>query len=112
MMSSVSTGESMSSIISTAHDGNPRQTFRQNRDGPSYRHYQIQQGKQTYPDHHRPINRLARGNTDSEQVCQHNHQGIHQTLLTQTYVPPVYTIRQWHRVQEPDLRQSHKGSWH
>ena len=31
--------------------------------------YQIQQGKQTYPDHHRPINRLARSDTDPEQVC-------------------------------------------
>ena len=111
-MSCVSTGESTSSIISTAHDRNPRQTFRQNRDGPSYRLYRIQQGKQTYPDHHRPINRLARSDTNPEQVRQHNHQGIHQTLLTQTYVPPVHTIRQWHRVQEPDLRQSHKGSWH
>ena len=102
-MSCVLTGESTSSIISTTHDGNPRQTFRQNRDGPSYRLYRIQQGKQTYPDHHRPINGLARSDTDPEQVCQHNHQGIHQTLLTQTYVPPVHTIRQWHRVQEPDL---------
>ena len=36
MMSCVLTGESTSSIISTAHDGNPRQTFRQNRDGSSY----------------------------------------------------------------------------
>ena len=26
--------------------------------------------------------------------------------------PRVHTIRQWHGVQEPDLRQSHKGSWH
>ena len=24
----------------------------------------------------------------------------------------VHTIGQWHRVQEPDLRQSHEGSWH
>ena len=88
----MSTGESMSSIISTAHDRNPRQTFRQNRDGPSYTLYQIQQGKQTYPDHHRPINRLARSDTDPEQVCQHNHQDIRQTLPTQTYVSPVHTI--------------------
>ena len=102
----------MSSIISTTHDGNPRQTFRQNCDGPSYRLYQIQQGKQTYPDHHRPINRLARSDTDPKQVCRHNHQGIHQTRLTQTYVPLVHTIRQWHRVPEPDLQRSHKGSWH
>ena len=55
---------------------------------------------------------MARSNTDPEQVCQHDHQGIRQTLLTQTPVPPVHTIRQWHRVQEPDLRQSHEGSWH
>ena len=103
MMFCVLTGESTSSIISATHDGNPRQTFRQNRDGPSYRLYRIQQGKRTYPDNHRPINGLARSDTDPEQVCLHNHQGIHQTLLTQTYVPPVHTIRQRHRVQEPDL---------
>ena len=41
-----------------------------------------------------------------------HHQSIHQTLLTQTPVPPVHTIRQWHRIQESDLRQSHEGSWH
>ena len=87
------TGESMSSIVSTAHDGNPRQTVRQDHDGLSYRLYRIQQGKQAYPNHHRLINRLARSNTDPEQVRQHNHQGIHQTLLTQTYVPLVHTIR-------------------
>ena len=92
-MSCVSTGESMSSIVSTAHDGNPRQTFRQDHNGPSYILYQIQQGKQAYPDHHRLINRLARSNTNPEQVCRHNHQGIHQTLPTQTYVPPVHTVR-------------------
>ena len=102
-MSCMSTGESTSSIISTAHDGNLRQTFRQNRDGLSYRLFQIQQGKQTYPDHHRLINRLARSDTNPELVCRHNHQGIHQTLPTQTYVHPVHTIRQWHRIQEPDL---------
>ena len=106
------TGESMSSIISTTHDRNARQTFRQNRDGSSYRLYRIYQGKQTYPDHHRPVNGLARSDTDPEHFCRHNHQGIHQTLLTQTYVPPVHTIRQWHRVLEPDLRQCHKGSWY
>ena len=27
-------------------------------------------------------------------------------------MPPVHTIRQWHGVQESDLRQSHEGSWH
>ena len=69
MMSCVSTGESMSSIVSTAHDGNPRPTFRQDRDGLSYRLYRIQQGKQAYPDLHRLINRLARSDTDPEQVC-------------------------------------------
>ena len=58
------------------------------------------------------LNGMARSDTDPEQVCRHNYQGIHQTLLTQTPVPPVHTIRQWHRVQEPDLQQSHKGSWH
>ena len=73
----MSTGESMSSIISTAHDGNPRQTFRQDRDGLSYRLYRIQQGKQAYPYHHRLINRLARSDTNPKQVRQHNHQGIH-----------------------------------
>ena len=62
------TGESMSSIVSTAHDGNPRQTFRQDCNGLSYRLYRIQQGKQAYPDHHRLINRLARSDTDPEQV--------------------------------------------
>ena len=93
MMSCMSTGESMSSIVSTAHDGNPGQTFRQGRDGLSYRLYRIQQGKQAYPDHHRLINRLARSNTNPEQVRRHNHQGIHQTLPTQTYVPSVHTIR-------------------
>ena len=31
--------------------------------------------------------------TDPEQIRRHNHQGIHQTLPTQTYVPPVHTIR-------------------
>ena len=93
MMSCMSTGESMSSIVSTAHEGNPRQTFRQDRDGLSYRLYRIQQGKQAHPDHHRLINRLARSDTDPEQVRRHNHQGIYQTLPTQTYVPPVHTIR-------------------
>ena len=93
MMFCVSTGESTSSIISTAHDRNPRQTFRQDCNGLSYRLYRIQQGKQAYPDHHRLINRLARSDTDPEQVHRHNHQGIHQTLPTQTYVSPVHTIR-------------------
>ena len=55
---------------------------------------------------------MARSDTNPKQVCQHNYQGIHQTLLTQTHVPTVHTIRQWHGVQEPDLRQSHEGSWH
>ena len=87
------TGKSMSSIVSTAHDGNPRQTFRQDHDGLSYRLYRIQQGKQAYPDHHRLINRLARSDTHPKQVHRHNHQGIHQTLPTQTYVPLVHTIR-------------------
>ena len=89
----MSTGESTSSIVSTTHDGNPRQTFQQDRNGLSYRLYRIQQGKQAYPDHHRLINRLARSDTDLKQVHRHNHQGIHQTLPTQTYVPPVCTIR-------------------
>ena len=83
----------MSPIVSTAHDGNPRQTFQQDRDGLGYRLYRIQQGKQTYPDHHRLIDRLARSDTDPEQVQRHNHQDIHQTLPTQTYAPPVHTIR-------------------
>ena len=39
------------------------------------------------------INRLARSDTDPEQVRRHNHQGIHKTLHTQTYVPQVHTIR-------------------
>ena len=69
MMSCMSTGESTSTIISTTHDRNPRQTFQQNRDGSSYRLYRIQQGKQTYPDHHRPTNALARSDTDPKQVC-------------------------------------------
>ena len=86
-MSCMLTGERTSSIISTAHDGNPRQTFRQNRDGPSHRLYRIQQGKQAYPDHHRPINRLARSDTDPEQVCRHNHQGIHQTTYPDICAP-------------------------
>ena len=55
---------------------------------------------------------MARSNTNPEQVCQHDHQSIRQTLLTQTPVLPVHTIRQWHGVQEPNLRQSHEGSWH
>ena len=84
------TAESTSTIISTTHDGNPRLTFQQNRDGSSYRLYRIQQGKQTYPDHHRPTNGLARSDTDPKQVCRHNHQGIHQTLLTQTHAPGSY----------------------
>ena len=58
----------MSSIVSTAHDRNPRQTFRQDRDGLSYRLYRIQQGKQAHSDHHRLVNRLARNDTDPEQV--------------------------------------------
>ena len=90
MMSSMLTAGSMSTIISTTHDGNPRLTFRQNRDGSSYRLYRIQQGKQTYPDHHRPTNGLARSDTDPKQVCQHNHQGIHETLFTQTRAPGSY----------------------
>ena len=32
--------------------------------------------------------------------------------LPRSMCPPVHTIRQWHRVQEPNLQQSHKGSWH
>ena len=100
-MSSMLTGKSTSPIVSTAHDGYSRQTFRQDRNGPSYRLHQIQQGKQAYPDHHRFINRLAGSNTNPKQVCRHNHQGIHQTLPTQTYVPQVHIIRQWHRIQEP-----------
>ena len=55
---------------------------------------------------------MARSDNDPKQVCRHDHQGIRQTLLTQTPVPPVHTIRQWHGVQESDLRQSHEGSWH
>ena len=87
MMSSMSTGKSTSPIVSTAHDRNSRQTFQQDCNGLSYRLHQIQQGKQAYPDHHRFINRLAGSDTDPEQVHQHKHQGIHQTLPTQTYVP-------------------------
>ena len=41
----------------------------------------------------RLINRLARSDTNPEQIHRHNHQGIHQTLPTQAYVPPVHTIR-------------------
>ena len=93
MMSCMSSGESMSSVISTTHDGNSRQAFRQDHNGLSYGFHRIQQGKQAYPDHHRLINRLARSDTDPEQVRRHNHQGIHQTLPTQTYVPQVHTIR-------------------
>ena len=103
MMSSISTGKSTSPIISTAHDRNSRPTFRQDRNGLSNRLHRIQQGKQAYPDHHRFINRLARSDTDPEQVRRHNHQSIHQTLPTQTYVPQVHTIRQWHRIQEPNF---------
>ena len=99
MMSSMLTGKSTSPIVPTAHDRNSRQTFRQDRNGL----HRIQQGKQAYPDHHRFINRLAGSDTDPEQVCQHNHQGIHQTLPTQTYVPQVHTIRQWHRIQKPNF---------
>ena len=58
----------MSPIVSTTHDGNPRQTFRQDCNGLSYRLHRIQQGKQAYPDHHRSINRLARSDTDPEQI--------------------------------------------
>ena len=46
---------------------------------------------------------MAKSDTNPIQVCRHDHQGIRQTLLTQTPVPPVHTIRQWQRVQEPDL---------
>ena len=70
----------MSPIVSTAHDGNSRQTFRQDHNGLSNRLHRIQQGKQAYPDHHRFTNRLARSDTDPEQVCRYNRQGIHQTL--------------------------------
>ena len=83
----------MSPIVPTAQDGNSRQTFRQDRNGLSNRLHQIQQGKQAYPDHHRFINRLARSNTNPKQVHGYNHQGFHQTLPTQTYVPLVHTIR-------------------
>ena len=55
---------------------------------------------------------MARSNTNPEQVCRHNHQSIHQSLLTQTPVPQVHTIGQWHGIQEPDLQQNHEGSWH
>ena len=37
---------------------------------------------------------------------------ICKTLPTQTYVPQVHTIRQWHGIQEPDFQQSDKGSRH
>ena len=103
MMSHMSTGESMSPVIPTTHDGNTRQTFRQDRNGLSYGFHRIQQGKQAYTHHHRLINRLARSDTNPEQVRRHNHQSIHQTLPTQTYVPQVHTIRQWHGIQEPDF---------
>ena len=36
MVSSMSTRESMSTIISITHDGNPRPTFQQNSDRSSY----------------------------------------------------------------------------
>ena len=55
---------------------------------------------------------MARSDTNPKQVCRYDHQSIRQTLLTQTPVPPVHTIRQWHGVQEPNLQQSHEGSWH
>ena len=58
----------MSSVVSTTHDGNSRQTFRQDRNGLSYGFHRIQQGKQAYPDHHRLINRLARSDIDPEQI--------------------------------------------
>ena len=69
MMSCMSSRESMSPVISTTHDRNPRQTFRQDRNGLSYGFHGIQLGKQAYPHHHRLINRLARSDTDPEQVC-------------------------------------------
>ena len=38
-ISSMSTRESLSTIISITHDGNPRSTLRQNHDGCSHRLY-------------------------------------------------------------------------
>ena len=55
---------------------------------------------------------MARSDTNPQQVHRHNHQGIHKTLPTQTYVPQVHTIRQWHGIQKLDFRQSDKGSGH
>ena len=55
---------------------------------------------------------MAGSNTNPKQVYRHHHQSIHQTLITQTPVSPVHTIRQWHGIQESDLRQSHERSWH
>ena len=104
--------ESTNPVIPTTHDRNTRQTFQQDHNGLSYGFHRIQQGKQAYTHHHRLINRLARSDTNPEQVRRHNHQSIPQTLPTQTYVPQVHTIRQWHGIQEPDFRQSDKGSGH
>ena len=45
MMSCMSSRESTSPVIPTTRDGNTRQTFRQDRNGLSYRFHGIQQGK-------------------------------------------------------------------
>ena len=90
MMSHMSSRESTSPVIPTAHEGNTRQTFRQDCNGLSYGFHRIQQGKYAYPHHHRLINRLARSDTNPEQIHRHNHQGIHQTLPTQTCAPGLY----------------------
>ena len=83
----------MSPVVSTTQDGNTRQTFRQDCNGLSYGFHGIQQRKQAYPHYNRLVNRKARSNTNNEQVRQHNHQGIHQTLPTKTHVTPVHIIR-------------------
>ena len=68
-MPHMSSRKGTSPVISTTHDGNTRQTFRQDCNGLSYRFHGIQQGKQAYPHYHRLVNRMARSNTNPEQVC-------------------------------------------
>ena len=111
MMSRMSSRESTSPVIPTTHDRNTRQTFQQDRNGLSYGFHGIQQGKQAiltiidlltgWPEVIPIPNKSA--NTITKAFIRH---------YLPRHVPQVHTIRQWHRIQEPDFRQSDKGSGH
>ena len=47
-----------------------------------------------------------------DKSCRYNSCYIYQWILTSTYVPPIYFVWQWHRIQEQPDGPSSATSWH